>query len=80
MGLNTCKRKISESFVILDRYRSEKMSEFLPLRKKQRRAETGKEDNFVPSYLPESLAAAGSSGEDFEVIYHPNGALQYSQS
>ena len=57
------------------------MSEFLPLRKKQRRAETGKEDNFVPPYLPESLAAAGSSGEDFEkVIYHPHGALQYSQS
>ena len=44
------------------------MSEFLPLRKKQRRAETGKEDNFVPSYLPESLAAAGSSGEDFEMV------------
>jgi len=35
------------------------MSEFLPLRKKLRRAETGKEDNFVPPYLPESLAAAG---------------------
>jgi len=46
------------------------MSEFLPLRKKLRRAETGKEDNFVPPYLPESLAAAGSSGQDFDkVIY-----------
>ena len=44
------------------------MSEFLPLRKKLRRAETGKEDNFVPSYLPESLPAAGSGGEDFEKV------------
>ena len=69
VGLITCKRKFSEPFVILDRHqRSEKMSEFLPLRKKLRRAETGKEDNFVPPYLPESFAAAGSSGEDFEKV------------
>ena len=26
VGLNTCKRKISESFVILDKYRSEKIN------------------------------------------------------
>ena len=44
------------------------MSEFLPLRTKLKRAGTGEEDNFVPSYLPETLAAARDSREDFEKV------------
>jgi len=47
-----------------------KMSEFLPLRKKLKRVGTGEEENFVPSYLPETLAAASASRarEDIEKV------------
>ena len=46
-----------------------KMSEFLPLRKKLKRVGTGEEENFVPSYLPETLAAASDSRAREEVEY-----------
>ena len=46
-----------------------KMSEFLPLRTKLKRAGTGEEDNFVPPYLPETLVAARDSREDFEKVH-----------
>ncbi len=39
---------------------SEEGSEFVPLRKKLRRVETGEEYNFVPAYLPTSLSPATS--------------------
>ena len=38
-----------------------------PLRKKLRRAGTGEEDNFVPSYLPETLAT-DNTRENFERV------------
>ena len=46
------------------------MAEFVPLRKKLRRAGTGAEDNFVPSYLPGPLreAAADTSSEAAERV------------
>ena len=46
-----------------------KMSEFLPLRKKLKRVGTGEEENFVPSYLPETLAAASDSRAREKVEY-----------
>ena len=57
------------------------MAEFIPLRKKLKRAETGREDNFVPPYLPEPLreAAADTSWEAEEKVrappYRGGGAL-----
>ena len=47
-----------------------KMSEFLPLRKKLKRVGTGEEENFVPSYLPETLAAASDSRAREKVEYN----------
>ena len=47
------------------------MAEFIPLRKKLKRAGTGEEDNFVPSYLPELLrdaTAAAASRESAEKV------------
>ena len=41
--------------------------EYEPLRKKLRRAGTGEEDNFVPSYLPGTLAS-GNTRENFERV------------
>lgn len=43
------------------------MEEFVPLRKKFRRAGTGEEDNFVPSYLPDQLAD-DSTRDNFEKV------------
>ena len=39
---------------------------FVPLRKKQKRASTGLEDNFVPSYMPPELSKTAQSRELFE--------------
>ena len=42
--------------------------EFVPLRKKQKRASTGIEDNFVPSYMPKNPASLLSSQDLLEKV------------
>jgi len=44
------------------------MEEAVPLRKKLKRASTGVEDNFVPSYLPAALLADIETQEQFEKV------------
>ena len=44
------------------------MVEFVPLGKKLKRASTGKEDNFVPSYLPSNLPLDVDSAEQLEKV------------
>ena len=58
------------------------MSEFLPLRKKLKRVGTGEEENFVPSYLPETLAVASDSRarEKVEYIMHDSALVQRMRS
>lgn len=45
---------------------SESPEQFIPLRKKQKRASTGVEDNFVPSYMPQGLFTESPSQDIFE--------------
>ena len=45
-------------------------SEFVPLRKKQKRASTGLEDNFVSSYMPKNPAIHPSSQDLLEKVNH----------
>ena len=44
--------------------------EFVPLRKKQKRASTGLEDNFVSSYMPKNPAIHPSSQDLLEKVNH----------
>ena len=43
--------------------------EFVPLRKKQKRASTGAEDNFVPSYMPKNQSLSQDLLENVMLIY-----------